>query len=50
MRKILTILIAMSCQFIYAQQILVPEISPNDLIVKHYAYTLNYNEEHEQTE
>ena len=50
MKKILTILIAISCQFAYSQEILLPEINPNDIIVKHYAYTLNYNEEHEQAE
>jgi len=50
MGKILTILIALSCQFVCSQKILLPEISPNDLIVKHYAYTLNYNEEHGQAE
>jgi len=50
MKKILTILIAISCQFAYCQEILLPEINPNDIIVNHYAYTLNYNEEHEQAE
>jgi endonuclease G len=50
MRKIFPILIALSFQFAYPQKILLPEISPNDIIVKHSAYTLNYNEEHEQAE
>jgi len=50
MRKMLTILIVLSCQFIYAQQILLPEISPNDQIINHYAYSLCYSEPYEQAE
>ena len=32
MKKILTILIAISCQFAYSQEILLPEINPNDML------------------
>ena len=46
----LTILIALSFQFVYSQQVLIPAINPNDQIINHYAYTLNYSEPHEQAE
>ena len=48
MIKSFYILLLLSCQLLYPQELLLPAISPNDQIINHHAYTLCYSESHEQ--
>ena len=48
MKKYFYILLLLSCQILYPQEILLPAVNPNDQIINHHAYTLCYSEPHEQ--
>jgi len=48
MNKSFYILLLLSCQLLYTQELLLPAVNPNDQIINHYAYSLCYSEPHEQ--